>query len=141
MTKKSSMRFLLACFACSTLLLSAAQAATPLLQRLYGEYSAEKPFSTTLRIVVVGEGHKADERLIAAEIFVGTPGCSGSFTGVGKVEKDRLVLRTYKPKDPAEACTVTVELNKTGKVATLSESNCSSYHGGACEFSGTLTSK
>jgi hypothetical protein len=137
-----SMRYKLACFTSSLVLMAAAQAATtPVLQRVHGEYSAEKPFSTSMRMVVVGDGDKAGDRLIAAEILVGTPGCSGSFTGVGTVEKDRIILRTYKPKDPSEACTVTVEVNKTGKAVTLSESNCSYYHGAACEFSGTLTSK
>lgn len=111
------------------------------INRLKRDYATDQPFSISLRTMVLGDSPSPKNRLIAAELDVGVKGCGGSFTGVGTVVNDRIVLRPYKPRDFDEACTITLEVDKTGESVKVTEKSCSSFHGAACGYSGTLTSK
>jgi hypothetical protein len=90
----------------------------------------------SLRSITVGD----KEQVVAAEIFVGAPGCSGSFSGIGTSDCKSLEIRPYKPSSREGQCVITAKLDKSGKTATVSEDNCSDYHGAQCEFSGKLIS-
>lgn len=112
--------------------------ADSLLQHLRGEYVASQPWVMSLRTITIGD----DERAVAAEIFVGMPGCSGAFSGIGTSDGQFLKIRPYKSAFPEERqCILTVKLDKTGKTATVSEEHCSDYHGTQCTFTGKLISK
>jgi hypothetical protein len=125
----------------ATLLLAQSAFAAPVLERLKSEYTTEKPFWINLRTIVAGEGKNPDSRLIAAELQVAETGCVGKFNGVGKVVNDRIVLRPYKVFHAGEDCTITLDVDKTGKTVKVSEKSCSHYHGMHCSYEATLTSK
>ncbi len=112
--------------------------ARPVVLRLMGEYEATQPWSTSLRILVVGESEDLSDRLIAAEVTVGDKRCSGSFSGLGIVTGERIDIRPYKASGPESQCVVSVELDSTGKKAKLTESDCSYYQGAECNFNGVL---
>ncbi len=69
-----------------------------------------------------------------ASLTVGTPGCSGGFDGVGKVEGDALLLRPKEPFGADDKCVMTVK--RKGAGLEIEEDGCLAWHGASCEFSG-----
>jgi len=117
---------------------SHAAAIDPLLQNLRDEYNASRPWNMTLRTIVMGE----NERAVAAEIIIGAPGCSGAFSGLGTSDGKVLKIRPYKAEpDDGGQCVLSIKLDKSGKIATVSEDSCTYFHGAQCEFSGKLSAK
>jgi hypothetical protein len=70
----------------------------------------------------------------AVELVVGTPGCTGAFDGIGRVEGARLAVRTPPPADPNDKCVISV--SRRGAVLEVTEDRCTDFHGASCEFSG-----
>jgi hypothetical protein len=101
---------------------------------VFDEYKGESEWNLSMRTIVLDP----DERLVAAEIFVGNLDCSGSFVGTGKLNGSVLELTPYKKDEDAASCLITVTFNETGKALTLEENGCSYLHGAQCEFSGAL---
>lgn len=60
-------------------------------------------------------------------------GCSGTIEGTGQLSDNMLTL-TKKEDD--QVCTISIKF--AGDTASINENNCSSYHGVACGFDGTL---
>lgn len=60
-------------------------------------------------------------------------GCAGTFKGAGSLANNVLTLTK---KDADQVCTITIKFS--GDTAEVDENNCSSHHGAACGFSGTL---
>ncbi len=111
------------------------------LLHLRNEYKAMRPWPASLRTIVVGESMNASERIVAAEIIVGSTNCSGAFTGMGTMNGNRLILRPYKPEPSMAKCEVTIVLDAGGKTVQVSERNCVEFHGAECNFNATLYAK
>lgn len=100
-------------------------------------YEGKSPWSIEVRTIVLD----GDEGVVAAQVDVGTAGCSGGFTGTGTLKSNVLELRPYRKEEGTEDCVVTMTFDKAGNTATLAESQCSYFHGAQCEFSGKLKAK
>jgi hypothetical protein len=71
-----------------------------------------------------------------------------AFTNAGKTNKcatsdgKAIKIRPYMPSEPpSQACEVTISLDKSGKVAIISEENFLDFHGAQYAFSGELRAK
>jgi hypothetical protein len=112
--------------------------ADSLTRKLMGDYESKAPSKMTLRTIVMGENSEA----IAAEIVIADPECTGAISGLGKSDGRTIRLKPYMPSSPeAQSCELIITLDKSGKIATVSEDKCSDYHGAQCEFKGTLRTK
>jgi len=68
------------------------------------------------------------------DVYVGVEGCSGAFTGVGRIEGADLVA---DGKEDIYACRLVISKTRTG--VTIKEGDgCLAFHGASCEFNGTL---
>lgn len=119
------------------LLLLAGTASAQSRPDIAGQYEGKSPWPIDVRTIILDW----DNGVVAAEVSVGTAGCSGGFTGTGTLKGTVLELRPYKKEDGAEDCVVTMTFDKSGKAATLAEAQCSYYHGAQCEFSGKVRAK
>lgn len=88
--------------------------------------------------------------MLTGEIRVTTFGCDGTFTGSGHPNGTVLELRhadrwALPPADskatPPPACVITITFDKTGKKASVSESDCAGNHGSSCSFNGVIKAK
>jgi hypothetical protein len=112
--------------------------ADELTRKLKSDYTSRKPQWMTLHTIVMGEDNDA----VAAEIVIADQQCTGAFSGLGKSDGRTIRIKPYMPSSPAaQACEIIVSLDKSGKIATVSEAKCSDYHGAQCEFKGTLLAK
>jgi hypothetical protein len=132
---RQKFRLLLLIFAQA--LLSSAHA-DPQIQKLRGTYEAKTSQTISLRTIALGE----DNQAVAAEIVVAAKGCSGALSGLGASDGKAVKVRPYMASEPSsQACEVTISLDNSGKVATISEENCLDFHGAQCAFSGELRAR
>jgi hypothetical protein len=111
--------------------------ADPQIQKLRGTYEAKESQIISLRTIALGE----DNQAVAAEIVVAAKGCSGAISGLGASDGKAIKIKPYMREPSSQACEVTIILDKSGKVATISEENCLDFHGAQCAFSGELRAK
>lgn len=82
----------------------------------------------------------AKPEFLVVDVVTGMPGCSGAVTVFGKPEGQRLRAKSYDAKQPkAPVCTIDFELSAPRTLRTESAGDCTHYHGGSCDFSGTMT--
>lgn len=84
--------------------------------------------------------HEVDNGTIRADIVVGSEGCSGSFTGTGKIDGNVVSLRPIETEND-EICSVTLGFSENGRKVNMKEVDCHHAHGRMCEFSGSLKRK
>ena len=112
--------------------------ADSLTRKLRGDYESKGPSTMTLRTIVMGENSEA----VAAEIVIADRECTGAISGIGKSDGRTIKIKPYVPSSSElQSCELTISLDKSGKIATVSEDKCSDYHGAQCEFTGTRRAK
>jgi len=112
--------------------------ADPQIQKLRETYETKAAQTISLRTIALGE----DNQAVAVEIVVAAKGCSGVLSGLGTSDGKAIKIRPYLSSEPSSrACEVTISLDKSGKVAIVSEENCLDFHGAQCAFSGELRAK
>lgn len=84
--------------------------------------------------------HEAENGSIRADIVVGSEGCSGSFTGTGKIDGNVVSLRPREAGND-EICSVTLAFSENGRKVNMKEVDCHQAHGRMCELSGSLKRK
>lgn len=132
---RQKFRLLLLILVCT---LSSSAHADSQIKRLRGTYEAKTSQTISLRTIALGE----DNQAVAAEFVVAAKGCSGALSGLGASDGKAIKIKPYMPSEPsAQACEVTIHLDKSGKVVTISEENCLDFHGAQCNFSGELRAK
>jgi hypothetical protein len=119
----------------ATLILMPILAAAADKVEVYDEYKGcGGNWNLSMRTMILDES--ADE--FAAQVAMGTPGCSGYITAIGTLSGKRASLRPYRKEDPDDQCVLTLTFDKGGKEVEITEVGCSYWHGAACEFKGKL---
>jgi hypothetical protein len=104
-------------------------------QSFHGKYSSDAN-----GVILYVEFHpNADAKRIDATIGVESAECTGSFEGSGEPADLTLILSPKEPGQGAENCKIQLVKDKQSSKITISENGCSSYHGMACGFAGTVT--
>jgi len=107
-------------------------------QAQYANFDSEFVSPTTsLRTLVLD----SETGVIAASASVGANSCSGSIAGIGKIKGDILQIKPYVKVEDGEDCVLTVKFDKGRKKATVTEENCSLYHGASCGWEGQSVTK
>jgi hypothetical protein len=93
--------------------------------------------TTSLRTLVLD----SETGVIAASVSVAINSCSGWVSGIGKISGDTLQVKPYVKEEGSENCVLTAKFNKSRNKATITEENCSAYHGAACAWEGQTVIK
>ena len=88
--------------------------------------AGDKLYSQALTVTQAGDR-------LRGKASVATRGCVGEFDGTGRPQGDTLLLRAAV--DGLE-CRLTVR-RAAGSTVVVDEDQCLTFHGAACEFSGT----
>jgi len=75
-----------------------------------------------------------DVSLNVSAASAGGMACTGTIDGAGTLSGNTLTL--VKKEEGSQTCTITIKFSDN--TASVSEDNCSFFHGAACGFSGTL---
>jgi hypothetical protein len=95
--------------------------ADPLIQKLRGNYEAKIPWKISLSTIAMGE----NDQTVAAQIVVADKGCSGAMSALGASDGNTIKVRLYMPSEStSQSCEVSITLDKSGTVATISEESC-----------------
>lgn len=62
---------------------------------------------------------------------IGVPRCMGTLNGTGRMSGDALVV---SQREGGQTCTLTIR--RRGNALSVSQNNCSMFHGASCEFTG-----
>ncbi|AOZ50775.1 hypothetical protein [Chromobacterium vaccinii] len=83
----------------------------------------------------------SDSGTLAASTTVAQEGCSGSVAGIGKLKGNVLQFKPYKKEEGGEQCVIQVNFSPNGKSASVTETDCSYYHGASCGWEGQKVRK
>jgi uncharacterized protein YecT (DUF1311 family) len=77
---------------------------------------------------------------LVIDLITAADGCSGAVTLYGKPHGSSVLGESYDPNDPsAPVCRVDLSRDDKGVLKTEVAGPCTSYHGAACGFDGSLT--
>lgn len=103
-------------------------------QAFSGKYSSDTNGAT----LFVEFQPKTGTKRIDANIGVESAECTGAFEGSGEPTDLTLILSPKKLEQGAENCKIQLVKDKQSSKITISENECSYYHGMACSFAGTV---